>query len=420
MDEGLECAGLSDGRVVSKLVGFFSRQERPFKVNLVRSMAQNFSISISQQYQAVYTLALGATPFQLGLANGVGGIASALISAPAGWLIGKYGIRNMYLVATPIWILSSLLFAAATDWLTVIPALFAVSLSMRLMLTSCSMVCGSYLKSEDRVTGMQLCDTVSSIPRIFAPVLAAYIITLYGGLTAKGIRPVYYLQAAALLVMLLVVVKWFDDPLRRGARAQSKGFSENLRQVFKEGTRVWTWTVFTVISTIGMAMGMTYVSVYAQQIKSADQFLLGNMASISVVVPLLLSLAVGRLADVIGRKRTLLMLTPAYALNYVLLLVASSPLLLLASGFFQGFGMLIWITENAVEAELIPLPLLAGWFGFLGLFRGFASVGGPVLGGMLWSGLGPETVFYTLILLEAAKMAILLRMPETLKKRDLA
>jgi MFS family permease len=402
---------------LAKAAGFVSRQQKPFKINLVRSTIQNFSSSLSQQYQSIYTVALGATPLQLGMVNSIGGIASAIVSTPMGWLTGKYGIRKMYLAATPLWILSALMFAWAQDWVTVIPALFLATLSTRMTLTACSMVCGSYLKSEDRATGMQFCDTISAMPRLFAPMIAAFLISSFGGLNANGIRPLYYLQAAGVVVTLALVIRWFYDPLRGGtASARSMGFRDGLRQVFREGTRIKTWTLYVVLSTIDMTMSGTYLTVFAQQYRGADQFVLGSMASVSTVVPLLLSLLVGRLADTVGRKKTIMLLTPLYVLSYILLLIADSPFLLLLSGLFQGFAMLVFITENAIAAELMPLQLLGSWYGLLGLFRGLASVAGPLLGGFIWSSLNPSALFYLLIVVWAVKIMLLTTMPETLRK----
>jgi len=111
-----------------------------------------------------------------------------------------------------------------------------------------------------------------------------------------------------------------------------------------------------------------------------------------------------------------MLLTPLYALSYVLLLYADSPFWLLLSGLFQGFAMLTFITENAMTAEVIPLQLLGSWFGLLGLFRGLASVAGPLLGGLVWSSLNPSAVFYLLIVVGAMKLLLLTAMPETLRK----
>jgi len=398
-------------------VGFVNRQQRPFKVNLVRSTIQNFSMALTQQYQSIYTVALGATPVQLGLANSIGGIASAAISTPMGWLTSKYGIKKMYLVSTPLWILSAVLFALAQNWVMAIPALFLASLSLRMTLTACSMVCGSYLKSHERATGMQLCDTISAVPRLFAPMIAAFAITGSGGLTASGISPLYLLQALVMVVMLLLVVRWFEDPLRGGTGSvESTGFIEGLNRVFNEGTRIRIWMLYTVLTTLTMMMSNTYLSVFAQQYRGADQFVLATMAAASVVAPLLLSLLVGRLADTVGRRKTVFLLTPLYTLSFVLLLYADSPLWLLLSGFFQGFFMLAMITENAMAAELMPVQLLGSWFGLLGLFRGLASVAGPLIGSFVWSTFDPSTVLHLLILVEAVKLFLLLAVPETLKR----
>ena len=398
---------------VKSVLSFVTHQQRPFKVNLARASIQNFFVHLTTQYQSIYTLSLGASPLHLGIINGIGGLAAAGISTPTGWLTGRYGIRQMYIWGAPLMALGALMFAVAADWVWLIPATFIASLSLRWMITACSMVCGSYLKTQERATGMQLCDTISAIPRLASPLLAAVIITQFGGLNEKGIRPLYYLQIVGMMVILILVLLKFDDPLK-GSRARSEGFFEGIRLVFERGTKVKTWILYLFMSTASMFMSSTYISVYAAEEKGADQFILGGMATASIVLPLLLSLVVGRLADVFGRKKIISILIPLYALSFLMLLFAQNPVWILVSGFFQGFLMLVFITENAVSAELVPLQLMGSWFGLLGLFRGLASVAGPLLGGVIWSGLGPNPVLVSLVAIEASKLVILLTVPETL------
>jgi len=406
--------GIRNG--LSKARSFVARQQGPFKVNLVRASIQNFLTSLTTQYQPIYTIALGASALQLGVVNGIGGLAAAGISAPIGWLTGKYGIKRMYLLATPLMALGALLFAISPSWAWIIPAVFVASLSLRMMQTACSMVCGSYLRGEERATGMQLCDTLSSIPRITAPLIAAIVITQFGGLNQDGIRPLYYVQAIGLLAILVLVMTKFEDPLRKSVD-KATGFAEGIHDVLKNGTRVKTWTVFIVLSTTSMFLSSTYLSVFAAEVKSADQFVIGGMATASVLLPLALSLPVGRLADTIGRKRVILLLGPLNSLSFVLLILAQGPTWILVSGVFQGFAMLIFVTESAMSAELVPLQLIGSWFGFLGFFRGISAVIGPFLGGVIWDGFGPYHVMFSLIVLEASKfILLLLAIPETLKR----
>ena len=139
-----------------KLVKFIKRQPKPFKVNMVRSSSKTFLTNLTDQFRSIYVLRLGATPFQLGLVNSIGGIAGAAIALPAGWLADRQGIRKMFLLATPVMALGSLLFAISFDWTVTIPAMFLTLLATQLINVACPMVCGSYLKNEERATGKQL------------------------------------------------------------------------------------------------------------------------------------------------------------------------------------------------------------------------------------------------------------------------
>ena len=89
-------------RVIERAVSFVKRQERPFKVNMVRAAFQYFFTCLIQQYQPIYIVGLGADPLQLGLVAGIGGVAGAVISMPTGWLADKYGIRKMFLLGLPL------------------------------------------------------------------------------------------------------------------------------------------------------------------------------------------------------------------------------------------------------------------------------------------------------------------------------
>lgn len=407
------------GKAIKQAIDFFGRQEKPFKVNLVRAASHYFLSSLSQQYQSLYVVGLGATPLQLGLVNSVGGIADASISMPSGWLADRWGIRKMFLLGTPLMALGALIFALAPDWTITVPAIFVTMLSMRWVNTACPMVCGSYLKNEERATGMQLCDTLSAVPGLISPIVAAMIITGFGGLNTEGIRPLYYLQVIGFALIFVFISKQYVDTIKRGSSRSSTGFVDDMREVFARGTRVRTWIAITSLSTVSMFMSSTYLSVFAAEVKQADQFVLGGMATASMLVPLMLSLLVGRLADTIGRKKVIYLTTPLYCLSVVLLIYAPDATTLLVSGVLQGFFMLSGVTQGAMTAELMPVPLLGRWYGILGIFRGLASVVGPIIGGLVWSTIGPVYVFVFIILIQISRLIILgFGMPETLRARQ--
>jgi MFS family permease len=400
---------------VQRGLRFIARQEQLFKINLVRVSIQNFFLALTQQFESLYVVALGASPFQLGAVNSVGGLAAAAIAAPTGWLADRYGIRRILLLGTPLLALGALIFALAPNWMIILLAFLLARLALRMVMTVCPMVCGSCLKSEERATGMQLCDTLSAVPRLVAPVVGSMLVTWLGGINEQGIRPLYYLQALGLCLVFAIIARRFTDPAARRASNTASSLLGGMREVLTQGTMVKRWLLYISLSTIPMAISPVYLPLFAAELKHADQLVLGGMAAASMVAPLSLSIAIGRLADTFGRKKVIYLTTPLYCASLLLLIYASDSTMLLASGVFQGFFMLSAVTQGAMTAELVPTPLLGRWHGLLGLVRGVITVLAPVIGGALWGSISPESVFFFLIATQLLKFLILMTVPETLR-----
>ncbi len=405
--------------LIRNLTKLIDRQPKPFKINMIRAAAGSFLSNLTTQYRSIYILRLGATPFQLGIVTSIAGASGTAIALPTGWLADKHGIRRMFLTALPIIAFGSLLFAVAVNWIATIPALLLAMLGTQLLGVACPMVCGSYLKSEERATGKQVCDTISAIPTLIAPVIAAILIMEFGGLNADGIRPLFFLQALGFMLIFGFTYKFYFDT--QGARTSQifSGFAGSIRQVFKTGTAVKPWALYIFLSSTTFYTGMTYLSAFVTEVKFGDEFVVGSMTAASMVLPLTISILLGRAADTFGRKKVLYMTVPLYSASILLLIYAQDIATLLISGVLQGFYLLSAVTQGAITAELVPLSLLGRWYGVINLLRGLASITAPIIGGFIWTAIGPNYVFFFMILLEASKMIILcLAMPETLKNRQ--
>jgi len=406
------------GSAVKRGLGFFARQEETFKINLLRVSAQNFFLTLSQQYESLYIVALGATPLQLGMINGIGGVAGAITAAPTGWLADKYGTRKILLLATSLLALGALIFAFAPDWTVIVPAMFITTLAYRTVMTVCPIICGSCLRDEERATGMQLCDTLSSAPNLIAPIVAALMIARFGGISVEGVSPLYYLKFLGFSLIFILILKMFRDPEKKQEERVTSGFLEGLRQVNSEGEAVRRWIIIISLSTVPLSINTVYLPLFAAEVKSADQFVLGAMGAASTIIPLCLSIVAGRLADTLGRKKVIYVTTPIYCLSILLLVYAPNTAALFVSGILQGFYMVAVVTQGAMTTELVPTHLLGRWYGILGFFRGSIMVIAPVLSGFIWAALGPEYVFFFIILTELSKLLMLATIPETLGNRS--
>jgi hypothetical protein len=279
------------------------------------------------------------------------------------------------------------------------------------------MVCGSYLKNEERATGKQLCDTISAIPTLIAPIIAATLIMQFGGLSAEGIRPLYFLQAAGFLLVLAFTYKFYFDTLNKQTYPVRLSFARDIGQVFEKGTAVKRWIAYIFLSSSTYYLSMTYLPAFVTEVKHGDEFIVGGITAASMVLPLLLALLLGRAADTFGRKKVLYVTIPLYCTSILLLIYAQDATMLLISGVLQGFYLLSAVTQGAITAELLPVSLLGRWYGILNLFGGLAGIVAPIIGGSIWIAVGPNYVFLSIILIEMSKLIILwLTIPETLRR----
>jgi MFS family permease len=245
--------------------------------------------------------------------------------------------------------------------------------------------------------------------------VGALVITAAGGLNVYGIRWVFALQLCVLGAELAVIVLKFRNPKARPTVATG-GIVGRIREVMAKGVAVKRFLLYQSLGMVPLYLNAIYIPLYAAQVKRADTFTLGGMATASLLVPLILSVPSGRLADRFGRKIVVLSCLPLYCLSLAVLYFAPeagmAPLIL--AGVFQGFYTLGIVTGNAIRAEIVPIGLLGSWSGLLGLFGGVVGIIVPVSAGLLWNALSPAYVIAILLVSQIAASAVLLTVPESL------
>ena len=168
-------------------INFLRRQDNPFKVNILKNLASRFSSNLTYQYQYIYMTELGASPLILGYISSLSGLVNTILAIPAGIIADKYGLKNVFLFNISFSVFSALIFGFSSSWQLATIALTISTVSMVLDRTACPMICGSTLASHERTTGKGICDTISFFPNLIAPMIGAYLITVFGGIVLSRI-----------------------------------------------------------------------------------------------------------------------------------------------------------------------------------------------------------------------------------------
>jgi MFS family permease len=393
------------------------RQRSNWKIVVIRQVFNRFFNQLTMQYSSIYVRMLGASPVELGVVSSASGLSGALISPPLGWMRDHYSLRKIYVIGVGLLAVVSLLYAVAYSWQFIAFAILVSGLASSL--SSCVVICDLSLPSRDRATGKALCEGVGALPALFAPTIAAFLITWFGGINTETIRLLYWMQLAAMIGLFIYVSHKLTE-IGRENQKYDKTVLDGFKEVFRQGTTVKRWLLFLSLGMFTDNMMATFRYPYAYEVKGASQFILGGIATASILTEVVFSTLFGRIADKIGRKKAFYMLTPLFCSANILFAFAQSPIYLLLAGFLLGFRMISGVVYDSITPELMPSEYLGRWRGVLGLVTGLAAIPAAVIGGLVWELIGPEWVFIIPTFIElSVRLPLLHTVPETLSRKKL-
>jgi MFS family permease len=387
---------------------------------LVRRALHGVATGLTVQYNSIYATLLGADPVQLGSLQSVGNAVGALAAVPAGWFIDYYNLRTIFLLGTMLLTGAGLIYFVASHWAWLYVAIIVYYLGMRITCTSCTVTCATKLANEERATGRGVCQAMASSLSIVVPLLAAWLISRSGGVTVEGIRPIYGLQTLIFGGVLLLLLTRLSRTRAHGKAGDMHQVLSAFAQVFRGGPDVVRLLLVMALMEVPWTVAGPFMPVYAYQYKGAHEFVLSGIATARTLVPLLISIPLGRLADRHGRKRLLFAIAPlTYAANLCLVSAPSSgagaSLLLLLYGLLFGFNSISMALASSMAAEIMPKEQMGRWIGIVSLFRGLLAIPAPMIGGLIWEHVGPQYVFFVAIAIDAClRLPLLAATRETL------
>ena len=371
-------------------------------------------------YQSIYIVALGATATQLGLVNSIGMVVAGIASPFLGTLMDRIGVKRVYLLTIVMLCLAYLIYSIAQNWVIIIFAMVAFWLGNSPSMHACGVICANSLVNEERATGMALCETASmGVLGIIAPLVGALLVTAFGGINVSGIRPIFYIALSATIATFFLIFFQLSDRRWGSVSETSPNFFKGFAEVFRQGHNLKRWILISSITSLPMGMVMPFRQVFANEIKGADQYILGIMVTASGLVPIFLGIFMGRLADRVGRKKLMYLSMPFIWLSNLILIWAPNTGWLVVAGALQGFFMLSGLPERAMSRELVPPEQMGRWLGILDFCKMIFAAGSVYLAGVIWDHIGPHFVFLVIIATDILiRIPLLLGMPETLNMQN--
>jgi len=87
--------------VFENTLKFLKELDGRVKVAITGTGIQNWSQSLSSQYNQLYARDLGAGYVEIGSLNSVGAAVTSIVSVPLGWVAEKYSVKKFYSLDWP-------------------------------------------------------------------------------------------------------------------------------------------------------------------------------------------------------------------------------------------------------------------------------------------------------------------------------
>ncbi len=329
----------------------------------------------------------------------------------------------------------SALYGIASNWWMLIPAIILYGACQRLVMPYVDALFINYSKPQQRSMVMSLSRTLWAIPRLVTSVVAAVIVTYFGGVNVEGIRPLYFIQLAMGTFVFLAIALWLapssgsnEGRLKRQVQESQEGFIADFREVFRGEQWLKRWLVIMILRNASMRLAMPFTPLWIVDVKGADPYILGLMGLGNTLVGLLVQLPAGQLADRIGRKRAFYLFRPFVYAGTLLLVFAPAPEFLIVVGMLGyvglvggggggGLGGVSFIPFITMNFELVPERKRGRWLGLLGFFS-ILSFPISIMGGFLWQQGFMKEVLLISIVLDVTAIPILRTVPDTLVRKD--
>ena len=384
----------------------------------------HFVSSMTFPYESLYIKALGASAFVIGLIYALGQIVLFVSRIMGGYIADRYGRRDIIVVMTFGIAFSYVFYALAPDWRLIAIGIIFSNLCL-LYQPALQAVTADSLPPEKRGLGYAMTNVFPAIPAIFAPLLARELIKYYGFLT--GMRLAYWVAVlgslGAAIIRLLGLKETLKTRKKLKVRELLLDFKKSVIETF-DSWRVMSkqlkiFATILLISLFEEPIFHIFMSLYAVDVIGITK---PDWAFLSVVwssVTIIVGLPLGKIVDVIGRKKSLVLTYIIWLpLTIYFILCRSLVELILIFGLF-AFGDSLFIpSTQALIADLTPREIRGRIMTIIGNLNLVAAALASIIAGFLYN-LNPTLPFVVCIGTDVLILLLILTLLKEPMRREI-
>ncbi len=356
----------------------------------------DFASFLPDTYYSLYAEALGASAFLLGIIVSVSSFVMAFLQLAGGYWADKYGRKLLIEGMSFGRALIFLIFATAPTWHFILlgEILLGISTISQPALTA---ILADSLPPEKRGLGYSL-TIVAGATSILSPLVAGYLYLTYN--LVIGMRIAYLIVSLCWFLSGLLFLR-LTETLKAEKQVSVKDAISQNPKAFKECLSVWKLVPKPMINLLlvftpamfFVRMCIPYYVLYANHILQIGAFQWALLQMWSSIMFYASVIPVGKLVDVIGRKKPLLLSSIFFAFGLLLFLHGDVPRLYVFFALSAIGNALIFTAYPSLQADLTSRELRGKVIGFTNFLDCILASGALLIGGFLYDNVSSMTPF---------------------------
>ncbi|RLE91795.1 MAG: hypothetical protein DRJ55_05110 [Thermoprotei archaeon] len=394
------------------------QRRRNYLALLLRRTLAGFFNGLPMQYVNLYIVECGYSEVDLGAVRSVATLLAALPSSIVNLVADVSSRKRAYALALLLEMLSALLFYVSSNQLLLVLAVTFSLVSFFGATNVENVLLADSVRGRRRAFGFGVANSLSIVASATAPVVAAFIVNIFGGISVQGIRPLFLVQLAGLAFASAIALIFVSDVRELEKVSFSAALKESIELV-RLNPWLKRWILLEILGGYVFSMSVPYQMIYAVDVKGADEFVLGYMGLAFNVGSFLASPLIGKLADKIGRVKTILLVRPLFYISLAIFLFAPNPAYLVLAWFIRGIWMASSSAFQTLVMELVPYEFRGRWASMRTLISITARSPAPLVGGLIYSYVSPDALFITAALVDMfLRVPLIYMTPETLNRKQ--
>jgi MFS family permease len=387
-------------------------------------MITDFAFLLPNSYYSLYVEALGASAFILGGVVAASGFAMAFLQLAGGYWADRYGRKNLVVTMNVARGLAFLIFAFAPNWYFILLGEVLVGLTT-INQPAVMAIFADSVPPEKRGMGYSL-SMIAGLTSVFSPLVAGLLYLSFRLIWTM--RTIYMIVSACWIISGLLLLRLEETLKPQTPVTPIRQVIKQYPEAVKECVNVWglvpksmlnLFLVFTPTMFV-VRMCIPFYTLYATQVLHVDLFQWALLLVWESIVLYVVMLPAGRIIDVFGRKKPLLLSSVFFAAAITLFITGNMLRLYVFAALSSLGNALVFTAYPALQADLTPQEYRGRVMGFSNFTDSFLGAAAVLVGGFLYGNIGVVAPFVLqlIILLIAIPLTYLFVKEDKTKRND--